>query len=1605
MKLSKNIKKVLGVVYVSLLSFALSIGATKRGGFETFALDSTVYDLAWSWNDSDYPTPRYEAEYHDNDYDCTIIATPQSATYDKNEATLEVTCVTDNDGASNAPQELVDQTIIFNYDVLSADTDGDPYTFSGNRDGVVENIELSSSIVDVFGNGATQEDEYYFEEGGALYYHGQEGENYDVTVQDITCHNYMQNPDIVLHVYIENLDLQASVVVGSSVFNPEPEESGTYEGTLECYLPAAAEPCELDFSTGVTLIILDTAPSSWSYVDGYLSYTTSAYTVGQTVQTQIVQTESDEFTVSYAIYAENGQAPEETKYVHFTNADYDDEAGNGFYGMLSGDCDVYTDASPITIYAVVEPDLLDPILYDDGWNYIEDDHILVYFNAEHEDVEYTFTYADFYQYKCEAVIIHSGTVTGAVDTVTCHIIEAVAVFDNSTQSITISGYLAPEIDNETGTWPKTNQFVELYFSANDDIREWYQSGWNFSQSRGEFVYQDPSDDQVYDSLDYTDAVFRIAESEIDNYFDITYSVRPEGQNDPTTEDFHIYEANYEPGNTGGYDITGKVNMDYEGETYVIPVSFNVADMVIKHVFVEGFQYDGQSPILRYYYQEDVEYTATMTQVIWNYFGEESLLNEVLIDYTVYSAQDVVYKPNERITIKQAEVSEPGGSSNDGYISGYYKDERVTLATSILSYKNVIANGFNFLDGLDELIYFDAQEDARFSVSITSITANIGKKTAIVNSTRSVDGSQSTVNDSFTLTNVTIIQEQTAQQNGFIEGYFASLDKTVRLESPSLVLTNTTEHGWHYTNDQLKYYDALDIEDYISYTFSSATFNVDTEVMEITYEMDYSTPSQGQISNQYKSLTITSAVISEITGTSGTSYQVTGVCRDVNTTVTLTIPEYFRNSTGWMYAGNDGLFYNDATYGTIYNEFYEASYYADDSYIAITYTLKYSDATSGDINNREETIIIKNPEFTEIDSATALSYEVVGFCPAVEQTVKIEIPSFDTYRTGWEYTLDGLFYTDAQYGGIDNRFISADYYVESKKVTIFYTLLYSEATEGEKDDITATVNISNAVIEELSDTGITTYKVSGYCDEVSTQVELELESLNYCKTGWVYENDADTIINLYWVDYSASTPLYSDIIEANYNEEYKTVNFVYGIYAETPSDEPTTGDQDPKPTLVNTKVIHMEEVTSVTLVTPEDNSIFSEPMIFVRGTNTDVTEATILSVPESKFNTIEYDPEAGTITEDQKTDIRELLPEEKSVDEQRVEDSVVAISSETAHQIITTVNNTLSEIENQKQTGEITQEEYQEKIEIIETVTEASVVVGAGQISAKEEGKAVDNSLPEDHGLEESISDTLKEFYQKQMDILLGRDEKKDERSIVRAGELVGQQGRIDLTISKEDYAKMIGFVDTAVSNMKDAALQIRKCSASKMKKVVGDYIQIVKISSFREFDETDAENKFVDAVYKAIMLNMQQQVIDSLKRSHKPTNNPEKELLYQQQLEACEDYNTFEQLVLEVLRQKYNAISNATELSAEQFEGTYRAIFRSWALNKPELNPTPITLEELTTATIETTKANASRFEYHTSIESKETLVFIIFGAVAVLGIASSITVPLIVSKTKRKRA
>ena len=412
----------------------------------------------------------------------------------------------------------------------------------------------------------------------------------------------------------------------------------------------------------------------------------------------------------------------------------------------------------------------------------------------------------------------------------------------------------------------------------------------------------------------------------------------------------------------------------------------------------------------------------------------------------------------------------------------------------------------------------------------------------------------------------------------------------------------------------------------------------------------------------------------------------------------------------------------------------------------------------------------------------------------------------------------------------------------------------------------------------------------------------------------------------------------------------------------------------------------------------------------------------IEVSTDEFIEKELNNEATTITPEQAEEIIEYMPEitpvtpEEEERQERNNESLNQLSEKTAAEILSAVSTSQSEITEElnrkiaeagddEEAKAQAQQEYQEKREILETVTEASVVVGADHQSATDEGNKIVQALPEDSGLDH-MGETLNEFYQTQMDYLLGRKKAPEKRSILREPPVQATSG-VDLTISKEEYGKMINFVDTSVANMKNAALQIRKCSNAKMKVVIKDYIQVVKISSFREFDKEAADAEFVEAAYKAIMLNMQQQVVETLKKEHKPSTNAEKERQYQEQLAACQDYDTFEQIVIEVLRLKYDSLSGDKLAYADVddfFNNIYMPIFKSWALDDPSINPTNITLEELTQATIETTTTRATKFSFRTDLSKQETNALVIIFVVLGVGAVGGLTAPFVIKAMKRRK-
>ena len=81
----KSLKKYLGLFLTVGFSFALSVSAAKSVNEVVYAADSVLEELTWTW-ESGYGY--YTATYSDgNDY-CVYAATPDTASYDRNEETL-----------------------------------------------------------------------------------------------------------------------------------------------------------------------------------------------------------------------------------------------------------------------------------------------------------------------------------------------------------------------------------------------------------------------------------------------------------------------------------------------------------------------------------------------------------------------------------------------------------------------------------------------------------------------------------------------------------------------------------------------------------------------------------------------------------------------------------------------------------------------------------------------------------------------------------------------------------------------------------------------------------------------------------------------------------------------------------------------------------------------------------------------------------------------------------------------------------------------------------------------------------------------------------------------------------------------------------------------------------------------------------------------------------------------------------------------------------------------------------------------------------------------------------------------------------------------------
>lgn len=311
------------------------------------------------------------------------------------------------------------------------------------------------------------------------------------------------------------------------------------------------------------------------------------------------------------------------------------------------------------------------------------------------------------------------------------------------------------------------------------------------------------------------------------------------------------------------------------------------------------------------------------------------------------------------------------------------------------------------------------------------------------------------------------------------------------------------------------------------------------------------------------------------------------------------------------------------------------------------------------------------------------------------------------------------------------------------------------------------------------------------------------------------------------------------------------------------------------------------------------------------------------------------------------------------------------------------------------------EEYAEvQKEIIVFVVETAIEVETNKPSDVGQSIRTDSSLPANAGI--SIEKEVREFYERQMQELLGGNTYPTR--LKTRGNDNNYQINVDISHIEnpddvipyledelDNYGKMTEFIEDSVDNMNTAGRKLRTCSGESMKVEVRKTVIKIKTSSFRDFDKDAADLQFAYDVHDAMMLHLQEVVVTELEKDYKPSGNKEKDDQYQAELEACKDIESFTEIVIEVLRQKYNALTKSDIKQGkfgEKGKGIYWDIFKAWCLDQE--CPYPITFQELTDSTVDVTTQKARSFELNTKVTDTEVTFVAAFvgGSVAFISLA-----------------
>ena len=344
------------------------------------------------------------------------------------------------------------------------------------------------------------------------------------------------------------------------------------------------------------------------------------------------------------------------------------------------------------------------------------------------------------------------------------------------------------------------------------------------------------------------------------------------------------------------------------------------------------------------------------------------------------------------------------------------------------------------------------------------------------------------------------------------------------------------------------------------------------------------------------------------------------------------------------------------------------------------------------------------------------------------------------------------------------------------------------------------------------------------------------------------------------------------------------------------------------------------------------------------------------------------------------------------EEYEIEKALEEIPQEALIEITGLVGNETNDLNKKLEEGLISKEEYEHKMETVQAVSKSSLIIASQQESAIKEGKIVAATLPKNKTID--LGNKINDFYTRQMDILLNKKPQANDPILKLLHINDDEEGGINYDISPEAYNKAVQFVDESVAHMESSSTRLRECSNEKITTTIEVYITTIQYSSFQDFDKEKADNEFVKNAYEAIMLQMQSEVLNQLEEELKKTSSqiekdPAKENLIKEQIESVNDFEQFEIMVKEVLRQNYNTITGY-DIALEDFNPIFETMFRRYALNEEQ--DVDITLEDLTKAVTDKKVNKDCSFNVNTSSLGNSEIIFFSclgggLGLILILGI------------------